>query len=87
MHMRSVAMVLGLAVMVASPAAYSQGLPDILWESSTHTHSVEAVAYSPDGTFVASGGSVPTTARSARGAHPTGCLSPTSPSTRTASTR
>jgi WD40 repeat protein len=52
-----IAVAASVLALLAPQLAHSQGLPDIVWEAGTHTHSVEAVAYSPDGTFVASGGS------------------------------
>jgi WD40 repeat protein len=39
----------------ASPAS-AQEPPDLVWEVAGHTHSVRAVAFSPDGQHVASGG-------------------------------
>lgn len=43
------------AAVLAPQPVQSQGLPDILWESSVHTHTAEGVAYAPDGSFVLSG--------------------------------
>ncbi|HYW68909.1 MAG TPA: hypothetical protein VE960_04830, partial [bacterium] len=58
MRARFTVAAIGLAVFFFLPhSAHSQGLPDIVWEDGTLTHSVGGVAFSPDGTFVASAGS------------------------------
>jgi WD40 repeat protein len=44
-----------VAVALAPGTAHPQGLPDIVWEDGAHTNSVEGVAFSPDGAYIASG--------------------------------
>jgi WD40 repeat protein/subtilase family serine protease len=49
-----IALWLWLAWAVVLPA-FGQGRPDIVWMRGGHTHSVNSVAFSPDGSLIASG--------------------------------
>ncbi len=44
-----------VAVALFSAGALADGAPDIVWETHGHTHAVETVAFSSDGTVVATG--------------------------------
>ncbi|MEN3000995.1 MAG: hypothetical protein ABDI19_04030 [Armatimonadota bacterium] len=46
---------LGVGFLLIYPTVWAQGRPDIVWMRGGHIRSVNSVAYSPDGQYVASG--------------------------------